>query len=155
MIDEPIPLVVRRTIAAPRDRLFEAFSCADTLSRWFTPSADISLDVMEFHFAVGGHFRFRYIMPDGRQSVVGGVYEHIEPPRQIIFSWIWEAPDPLADIPMRVFFDFFENDGKTNVVVTHHGIPTDRACSIHADGWDGSMNSLESYLCVSHSEATT
>ena len=155
MTNEPIPLVVRRTIAAPRDRVFRAFGCSDTLSRWFTPSAQVSLDIMEFNFAVGGRFRFRYIMPDGRQPVVGGVYERIDPPMQIAFSWVWEAPDPLADVPMRVLFDFLEGAGHTEVVITHHGIPSDKACSIHEDGWDGALNSLERYLAVGSLETKT
>ena len=85
-------------------------------------------------------------MPDGRQPVVGGVYELIEPPAQIIFSWVWEAPGPLADIPMRVRFEFFEKGDATEVVITHDGLPSDQACSIHEDGWEGSLNSLERYL---------
>ena len=106
MTAEPIPLVVRRQMAVSRDQLFEAFCSADALSKWFTPSPEIGLDVMEFDFVVGGRFRFRYIMPDGRRPVVGGIYELIEPPARIIFSWVWEAPDPLADVQMRVLFDF-------------------------------------------------
>lgn len=148
MIAEPIPLVVRRAIAAPREKIFEAFSSADALLQWFTPSADISLDVMEFNFTAGGKFRLRYVMSDGRRSVVGGVYELIEPPGRIICSWVWEAPDPLAEIPMRVLFEFFEKDRETQVVITHQGIPSDQACSIHEDGWDGSLNSLERHIGI-------
>lgn len=148
MIAEPIPLVVRRTIAAPREKIFEAFSSANALLQWFTPSAEISLDVMEFNFTAGGKFRLCYVMPDGRRSVVGGVYELIEPPERIICSWVWEAPDPLAEIPMRVLFEFFEKDRETQVVITHQGVPSDRACSIHEDGWDGSLNSLERHIGI-------
>lgn len=143
---KPIPLIVSRIIAAPCDRLFEAFGSAEALSRWFTPSADISLDVMAFDFIAGGRFRFRYAMPDGRQPIVGGIYELIEPPRRIICSWVWEAPDPLAGIPMRVIFEFLEQDGKTKVTITHQGIPSDQACSIHEDGWNGALNGLERYF---------
>ncbi|MEL6962904.1 MAG: SRPBCC domain-containing protein [Pseudomonadota bacterium] len=155
MRTEPIPLIVRRVIAAPRDRLFEAFGSADALSRWFTPSADVSLDVMAFDFAAGGRFRFRYVMPDGRRPVVGGIYEMIEPSTRIICSWIWEAPDPLADVPMRVHFEFSEHDGKTEVTITHQGIPSDQACSIHEDGWDGALNSLERYFSRADHERTS
>ena len=154
MIAERIPLIVRRVIAAPRARIFNAFSSADALSRWFTPSADISLDIVAFDFAAGGGFRFRYIMPDGRRPVVGGVYERIDPPTRIVCSWVWEAPDPLADIPMRVVFEFAENGGGTEVVVTHHGIPSDHACTIHEDGWDAALMSLERHLGVAERERT-
>lgn len=146
MTAEPIPLIVRRSIPAARTRIFDAFSSAGALSQWFTPSAEVLLDILEFAFESGGRFRFRYVMPDGRKPVVGGVYELIEPPERIVCSWIWEAPDPLAGIPMRVLFEFFEDGGRTEVVVTHHGIPSDQACSIHEDGWDAALDRLEGHL---------
>ncbi|MEL6965360.1 MAG: SRPBCC domain-containing protein, partial [Pseudomonadota bacterium] len=119
MIDHPHALVVRRVIHAPRERIFAAFSRSDLLAQWFTPSAEISLEVLDFNFVAAGRFRLRYNMPDGRRPVVGGSYERIEPPREIILSWIWEAPDPLAGIPMRVLFQFLEKDDVTEVVITH------------------------------------
>ena len=147
-----VPLIVRRMIQAPRTRVFEAFASSEALSRWFTPSADVVLEVMDFDFVAGGRFRLRYIMPDGRQPVVGGVYELIEPPARIIMSWIWEAPDPLADIPMRVSVQFLEKGDATDLVITHEGIPSDQACTIHEDGWGGALNSLERFLGLSPQE---
>ena len=146
MTVQSIPLVVRRVIPAPRARIFEAFSRSELLSQWFTPSADISLEILEFRFVTDGRFRLRYSMPDGRRPVVGGSYELIERPTRIVLSWIWEAPDPLADVPMRVLFQFVENDDATEVVITHERIPSDVACTIHADGWEASLNSLEHFL---------
>ena len=146
MTVESIPLVVRRVIAAPRTRIFEAFSRSDLLSQWFTPSAEVSLEILEFNFVTDGRFRLRYTMPDGRRPVVAGSYELIERPARIIFSWIWEAPDPLAGIPMRVLFRFAEKDDATEVVITHERIPSDVACTIHADGWEAALNSLENFL---------
>ena len=145
MTTGPIPLIVRRMIAAPRDRIFDLFCSADALSKWFTPSTEIALQVVAFDFSVGGRFRFRYILPDGSKPVVSGVYQQIEAPDLITCSWVWEAPDPLAGIPMRVCFEFFANSGETEVVITHHGIPSDQACSIHEDGWEGALNGLQRF----------
>ena len=141
-----IPLIVRKTISAPRARIFAAFSNADSMSRWFTPSADIAFHILAFDFRAGGRYRFRYTMPDGRQPVVGGIYEAIEKPEKIACTWVWEAPDPLADVPMRVTFDFSEHAGGTDIVITHHGIPSDQVCSIHEDGWERALVSLERYV---------
>ena len=147
------PLVVRRTIAAPRPRIFEAFSRPDLLSQWFTPSADISVDILTFDFTANGRFRLRYAMPDGRQPVVGGAFERIEPPALIVQSWIWEPPDPLENVSMRVLFRFDENAGATDVTIRHEKLPSDAACTIHADGWEGSLNSLERFLGLTGNEA--
>ena len=73
-------------------------------------------------------------------------YERIAPPEEVILSWIWEAPDPLADIPMRVLFHFVEKDDATEVVITHERLPSDTACTIHADGWEAALDSLARYM---------
>ena len=148
-----VPLIVRRSIPAPRERVFGAFSDAALLAQWFTPSVEITLDVLVFAFVEGGRFRLRYTMPDGRQPVVGGAYERIERPAEIVVSWTWEPPDPLADIPMRVLFQFAERDGGTEVVIRHERLPSDAACTIHEDGWERSLDSLERFMaetCLSN-----
>lgn len=147
MSKSPIPLIVRRQIPAPRTRIFDAFSRSEALAKWFTPDPGIAIDVLAFDFRTGGRFRFRYTMGDGRQPVVAGAYEIISPPVQIAMSWIWQAPDPLAGVPMRVTFDFLERKGATEVVVTHEGIPSDQACSIHEDGWEATLAMLEVHVC--------
>lgn len=147
----PVPLVVRRTITAPRKRIFQSFSRADLLSQWFTPTKEITLDILAFDFAPGARFRLRYTMPDGRRPVVGGVYERIDEPEQIVMSWIWEAPDPLADVPMRVTFRFIEQAGATEIIITHEHLPSDQACTIHANGWEASLDRLEQFLDGSES----
>ena len=141
-----VPLIVRRLIPVPRGRIFEASSRADLLARWFTPSAEISLDILDFDFVESGAFRFRYVMPDGRQPVVGGAYERIAPPEEIVVSWLLEAPDPPQGVDMRVLFRFLDKGDATEVVIRHEKLPSDMACTVHEDGWEGSLDSLERYL---------
>lgn len=146
MTEAGVPLIVRRLIPAPRRRIFEVFSRAELLAQWFTPSPDIDLDILDFNFKENGIFRFRYIMPDGRHPVVGGAYERISAPEEIVVSWLWEAPDPLQGLDMRVLFRFHECGDATEVVIWHEKLPSDTACSIHEDGWEGSLDSLCRFL---------
>ena len=139
-------LIVHRLIEAPRDRVFEAFSKTELLTQWFTPSANNSVEVIDFDFVSGGSYRLRYSMSEDCHPTVGGLYERIDSPMQIVMSWIWEAPDPLADISMRVSFDLFEKGEATEVVITHEKISSDQACTVHEDGWEGTLNSLERYF---------
>ena len=144
--DAAVPLVVQREIAAPRPTVFEAFSRRELLAQWFTPNSDIVLEILEFDFRPGGRFRFRYDMPDGRRPSVGGVYEQIRSPEEIVISWLWEAPDPLQGIDMRVRFHFEDAGDVTRVVIRHEKLPSHLACSIHEDGWEASLDSLERFL---------
>ncbi|MEM7461527.1 MAG: SRPBCC domain-containing protein [Pseudomonadota bacterium] len=146
MTDDPIPLIVRRKIQAPRSRIFDAFTQANAIAQWFSPARDIVVEVLEFNFVPGGHFKLLWSLPDGRKPAVGGIFEQIDQSSQIVMSWTWQAPDPLENIPMRVTFRFVDRREATEVTVIHEGIPTDLACTVHADGWEGTLTNLESFL---------
>ncbi|MEO0978897.1 MAG: SRPBCC domain-containing protein [Pseudomonadota bacterium] len=146
MTETPVPLIVRRTINAPRARIFSTFRDAETLTQWFTPDPGIKVEALEFAFSTGGRFRLRYLMPDGRTPCVAGVFEVIEPSRFIGMTWEWQAPDPLENIPMSVSFRFLDVPGGTEVVVIHEGIPSDQACTIHAEGWVATLKILDVFL---------
>lgn len=146
MTETPVPLIVRRTIRAPRTRIFNAFTDAETLTQWFTPDPGITVEALEYVFEQGGLFRLRYLMPDGRTPCVAGVFQEIEPSRLISMTWEWQAPDPLENIPMSVSFRFLNVPHGTEVVVVHEGIPSDQACTIHAEGWEATLRILENFL---------
>ena len=144
-------VTIRRLVKANRKRVFAAFSSAEALAQWFSPSIDIAIDVQAFEFVPKGQFRLRYTMPDGIQPVVGGVYEVIEEPGQIVFTWMWEAPDPHADIPTRVFVEFIDRGEETEVLLTHDKLPKE-AGERHITGWENTFDRLAPYL--SATEAT-
>ncbi len=135
-------VTARRLIKANRKRVFSAFSSAEALAQWCSPSVDIAIDVLEFEFAPKGQFRIRYTMPDGSQSFVGGEYEVIEEPSQIVFTWMWEVPDPHADIPSRVLVQFIDLGSTTELLLTHDKLPKD-ACGRHITGWEATLDRLE------------
>lgn len=139
-------ITVSRLIKAERAHVFDAFSRSEALLQWFSPSADISLELLEFEFVPQGNFRIRYTMPDGSNSVVSGTYEIIEQPVKIVFSWMWEAPDPYANISTRVFVQFFEKGEQTEVVITHDKLPSKEDCARYMAGWEGTLDRLEHAL---------
>jgi len=141
-----VPLIVRRTIKAPRTRIFSAFRDADTLTQWFTPDPGITVEALEYLFEQDGRFRLRYLMPDGRTPCVAGVFQEIEPSRFIRMTWEWQAPDPLENVPMSVNFRFLDVADGTEVVVIHEGILSDQACTIHAEGWEATLKILQTFL---------
>ena len=143
-------LCVRRIVRAERARVFNAFASAHALSQWFSPAADVSVDVEAFAFVPSGNYRLRFVMPDGTQLVVGGTYELIDPPDRIAFSWVWRPPHPHADVPTRVEVRFTETDGGTEIVITHDRLTSEDAREHHAAGWEGILQRLEHF--VDHSD---
>ncbi len=135
-------ITVRRLIPAPPARVFAAFNSAEALGKWFTPDPDISIEVLAFDFVPEGALRFCFIMPGEERKGVGGRYERIAAPDEIVFSWIWEAPDPHAAIPTRVTIQFLEREGATEVVLTHAQLPSEEIGARHGAGWQGMLERL-------------
>lgn len=144
---------VRRLIKAHRSHVFEAFSTVESLSQWFSPSADITIELLRFEFEPQGDFLMRYTMPNGSQPLVGGKYEKISRPDEIVFTWMWKAGDPHANIPTRVSIQFNEQGMDTELVLTHEQLPKE-ACERHAKGWEATLGRIE-LGCILNCELNT
>jgi uncharacterized protein YndB with AHSA1/START domain len=137
---------VRRIIKADKAVLFAAFSKAEALKQWFSPSPDIAVEILNFDFWPGGQYRFRYAMKDGSRPILGGSFLKIEAPDRLSFTWVWEEPDLHAGIPTIVTVEFHGEGVRTNVVLTHSQIPTEEIARRHAAGWEATFDHLEEAL---------
>lgn len=130
-------LVVRRTIAAPAQDLFDAWLDPKALSAWMRadPSrpSDVTLDAR-----VGGAFEIVMHMP-GQSVPHRGVFATIERPHRLVFTW----NSPYAgDHGSLVTVDFLARTGGTEVVVTHEKLPTEVAVGEHREGWTACLEGL-------------
>src|SRR5687768_2370572 len=89
---------VRHRLGAAPAKVFAAFADASLVSRWLTPSPEVSLTVLQFDFRVGGSYRFAYRVPGAGTMFVNGVYRTIAVPTRLEFSWNIEPPDEHAGI---------------------------------------------------------
>src|SRR4029077_10253518 len=72
-------IVIERLLDAPRELVFEVFTSADHLARWWGPTG-FSVTTYAFDFQVGGVWRFVMHGPDGRDYQNRLVFDVIEPP---------------------------------------------------------------------------
>ncbi|MCG8492696.1 MAG: SRPBCC domain-containing protein [Sneathiellales bacterium] len=150
-MSEPIPLIVSRWIKAPPEKLFAAFKDREELPKWFIPDAAVTLEVRKFEFHKSGSFEFRYHQ-QGERSVVEGHFTALKAPSELSFTWNWHAPNPLAQHPMHVRFDFRAEKEGTTVIVTHTGIPSSLSCVFQETAWADTLQMLENYLSASLSQ---
>jgi uncharacterized protein YndB with AHSA1/START domain len=129
--DQTAPvLVVRRQMAVPRERVFEAWLDSESLAHWMRPlgttHATVTVDPR-----VGGGFRI--VMDGAPHGCVEhtGEYLAIEPPTRLSFTWISKHTDQR---PTVVTIDFHERDDGTEVVLTHRGLPA-KEVEGHRQGW--------------------
>ena len=72
-------LVMTRVFDAPRAVVFEAWTKAEHVARWFTP-APLTTGQCEVDFREGGAFRIGMHMPDGSEHLFDGHFGPIAMP---------------------------------------------------------------------------
>jgi len=137
----PATLVVRRRINASREKLFAAWTQPALLVRWWGPQG-VACPAAEIDLRVGGSYRIANQFPDGTVIWIVGVFEAIEPPHRLAYSWKLESQDGPAE---RVVVCFEARGAATEVVVTHERIADEAARTSHERGWIGCLDSLVRY----------
>jgi len=137
---------VSRRLRVPPERVFAAFSSATMVARWLSPSPDITLEVLAYDFRVRGAYRFAYRIPGGAVMHVHGDFRKIEPPRQIIFSWVIEPPDEHAGVDSEVRISLASVAEGCALSIVHERLDRPGAVERHRSGWMGALDRLEFLL---------
>ena len=136
-------LRIVRTFAAPAQRVFDAWTSAEVMRRWWHPQPDWQTTEASVDLRVGGDVRV--VMHDPHRDVDyggGGKYTEIDPPRRLAFTWYWDGNDTRQLIEL----DFEEHDGATTVTFTHRDLWNEQAVREHEDGWSRCFDQLELVL---------
>ena len=102
-------IIIRRTFAVPRERVFKALTDPGSIPKWWGPgSLTTTVDRMEVK--PGGLWRFVQRDPEGNEFAFHGVYHESAPPRRLVYTFEWEG------MPGHVSLETItleERDGKT------------------------------------------
>lgn len=137
---------IRRRLAHPPGRVFNAFAEPKLVARWLTPSTEIKLTVLAFDFREGGSYRFAYHVPNATTVIVAGSYSVIRPPSKIIFSWVIEPPDEHAGIHSEVTVAITPDGAGSELLIRHEKFGRTDATERHAAGWLGAVDQLAQLL---------
>jgi uncharacterized protein YndB with AHSA1/START domain len=130
-------VVVRRTIAASAEDLFDAWLDPEALATWMRPGT-IRSTVAKVEARVGGHYEI-VMQAESGPIVHRGVYQQIDRPKRLIFTWAspgTEQRDTLVTV------DFIASGKRTEVVVTHEQLP-ESARPSHTNGWTSGLQHLD------------
>jgi uncharacterized protein YndB with AHSA1/START domain len=135
-------LVVRRTVAATPERLFDAWTRAEEVRQWWGPE-NVKCVAAEVDLRVGGAYRIANELPDGAVLWISGEFLCIERPHRLEYTWrVGPADGPVE----RVSVQFVPSGARTEVIVTHARIADERTRKRHEQGWEGCLAGLEDYL---------
>jgi uncharacterized protein YndB with AHSA1/START domain len=134
-------LVVRRQIAVPRERVFEAWLDSDSLAHWMRPM-DSTHATVTVDPRVGGGFRIVMESPTFGAVEHYGEYLAIEPPSLLSFTWISKNTDHQ---PTVVTIEFHQRGTGTELVLTHRRLPP-KQVEAHRQGWTDVVRLLDEVL---------
>ena len=131
-------VIVRRRIAAPARRVFEAWLDPSSLAEWMRPSSSgATRSTVKVDARVGGAFEIVMHAPSGPR-LHAGVYQVIDPPRRLAFTWNSSGAGQADSL---VTVDFLADGQATEVVISHERLP-EPARAGHVAGWTALLESL-------------
>jgi uncharacterized protein YndB with AHSA1/START domain len=134
-------IVVRRTIAATVDELFEAWLDPESLAQWMRPGAGANSTV-KVDARVGGTFEVVMHHQSGPNRHYGE-YRAIERNKKLVFTWCSDATHHKETV---VTVEFRAASASTEIVLTHERMPDHEACLKHSQGWTMALELLEGLL---------
>jgi uncharacterized protein YndB with AHSA1/START domain len=136
-------LCVTRVIAAPRERVFQAWTDPEMVTRWFGGSPISHASAAELDLRVGGEFRIRFEKRRGPEVWhCVGTYLEVTPPERLVYTFGWEGP-LLSDVAESlVTVEFRDLERSTEIVLTHERNLTEEIRAFHLNGWSTSLEQL-------------
>jgi uncharacterized protein YndB with AHSA1/START domain len=149
-------LQVRRTFAAPREKVFAAWTRREQLEKWMC--RDVSAHTVIHHqqeIRTGGRYLLEVRDPAKGEVYWGqGVYLEVAAPERLRFTWSWtkDRPDGENMHPgapqTEVSVEFLARGASTEVILTHTGFTDAKLRQEHDRGWNGCFDVITQVLAA-------
>jgi uncharacterized protein YndB with AHSA1/START domain len=134
--DEGRELTTTRVFDAPRRLVFEAWTKAEHVARWFTPRP-LTTSACEVDFRPGGVFRVTMRMPNGLEHPFEGTYGEIVAPERITFHG-----KIAGEIDVDTTVTFVEHGERTTLTVRQTYSAATEATRGAPEGWKATLDQL-------------
>ncbi len=136
-------LQLKRTFAAKREKVFQAWTDPAALKKWFVPNDEVSTSRAEVDLRIGGQYRLVMESSTGEVYTAVGNYREIRFPEKLVFTWTFEG-SALGET--LVTLEFHERGGSTELVLTHQFFPNKEERDKHKMGWNSCLDHLTKFL---------
>ena len=137
-------LRLSRSFAAPRERVFRAFTVPAQLVKWWGPKG-WSAPACTLDARPGGAWRTVMRSPEGQDHVVSGVYREVLPPERLVFTWAWDEEGGRGHETV-VTIELTETPGGTRLELTQGPFESEDRRDRHNQGWSSSLDCLDEAL---------
>lgn len=144
-------LTLVRVFAAPREKVWRAWTDAEHVRQWFSPK-HFTNPVCEWSAKEGDAIDLHMQAPDGTRHPMGGVFEEVTPQDRLVFtSTAFTGADGVPELEARNTVTFEDADGGKTKLTLHAQIL--RATPAMAgplsgqkEGWSQSLDKLDALL---------
>jgi uncharacterized protein YndB with AHSA1/START domain len=140
---------ITRIVAAPPERVYEAFTDPDQFAQWYGPVGfPVDRDTVELDARVGGRQRFAMVSDADPSMRTGFDGRFIEVAQNVLLAsrGAWDGiPGQAAAWPSNLRVEFHDHDGKTLLVMREGPHPPGTA-DLGRQAWEMMLPKLESLL---------
>jgi len=135
-------LVVTRNIAAPVERVYQAWVNPEKMAVWFKPNERWRSVEVVAEVAVGKPYHITMTHNDGDVFHLAGEYTDVVPNRKLAFSW--QGPgEPESSL---VTVEFRSTSAGTEMVLTHERLTSSGQREQTNLGWNGCLDNLVAFV---------
>ncbi len=156
--------VISRVLNAPRHLVFQAWTEAEHLARWWGPK-DFSIKLIHLDLRPGGLFRYSMTPPDGEEMWGKFMYREIVVPERIVFVNCFADSEgntirpPFApEYPLEILNTVTFTAQGSQTLLTVHAVPINATAEEHQffrgmnesmqQGWTGTLDQLAAELAA-------
>ena len=126
----------------PRERVFDAWLKAETLSRFMMPAPGVRVTDVRVDAREGGEFSLNMVA--GQAIIpIRGRYQRIVPHSSLAFTWL--SARTLETSLVTLKFDSL-GEGRTRLTLGHSGFPDAESRGDHEGGWGRILKTLAEAL---------
>ena len=133
LVQQPPPVRVTRTLHAPREVVFKAWSSADHVKRWFAPTG-FTVPQAKVEPRVGGPFEVLMRAPDGVEHWARGKFVEVKEFNRLVLDLLVEDAKGHALFRAYTEADFADVLGGTRIDVTQTYMIIDPEAAWMAEG---------------------
>jgi uncharacterized protein YndB with AHSA1/START domain len=145
-------LILKRTLNAPPERAFEAWTTPEHVRQWMCPEPGMSVPLATMDLRVGGKYRIQMKTPDGEFFTAVGVFQEVKPPERLVYTWDYEKDGSGTEFgevegkTSLITVEFLKHGKGTEFVLTHSRFATVQSRDNHAEGWGKIVESLAKFV---------
>jgi len=136
-------LVIKKIFNCTKRALFDAWSNANTMAKWFFAESEKFKDSsVKSSFKINGLFSVTMYFENGADAKISGQYKDINRYSMIAFSWNSSiASNSLVQLNFREI-----SANRTELKLVHSLFPSEESRQMHNQGWDACLANLDRFF---------